>query len=159
MTRDEHGSAAVLVIVMLPFLVAVVCGVLQIGALRVLAARVASAADLATLAAVDDQDDATLAGTGVLRLSDDAAAVARQYFALNLEAIAGSLGVAPQVAAAGADVVAFPIAPAFDPLLSRTYDRPTVRLAAAVPVRAPVFGALLLPAVSVISVRAVSSPR
>ena len=159
MTRDERGSAAVLVIVSLPFLVAVVCGVLQLGALRVVAARVAAAADLATLAAVDDQDDATLVGSGVLRLSPDASAVARQYFALNLAAVAGSLDIAPEVAAARADVAAFPTAPAFDPLLSRTYDRPTVRLAAAVPVRAPAFGVLLLPTVSVINVRAVSSSR
>jgi len=159
MIRSEEGSAAVLVVVLLPFLITIVAGVVQLGALRVIAARVSSAADLATLAAVDDQDDGALTSTGALRLSPDAAAVARQYFALNLAQIAGLLDVAPEVAAAGADVAAFPIAPAYDAALSRTYAQPTVRLLASVPVRAPALAMIGLPAVSVIDVRAVSSPR
>lgn len=159
MIRDEQGSTAVLVVVLLPFLITIVAGVVQLGALRVIAARVASAADLATLAAVDDQDDAALTNTGVLRLSSDAASVARQYFALNLAQISGLLDVAPDVAAARADVAAFPVAPAYDAALGRTYAHPTVRLLASVPVRAPALAMIGLPAVSVVDVRAVSSPR
>ena len=159
MTHDERGSAAVLVVVLLPFLIAIVAGVVQLGALRVIAVRVSSAADLATLAAVDDQDEATLINTGALRLSADAASVARQYFALNLAEVAGLLEVAPDVVAARADVAAFPVAPAYDAALSRTYAQPTVRLMASVPVRAPALAMIGLPAVSVVDVRAVSSPR
>lgn len=159
MMRDERGSAAVLVVVLLPFLVTIVAGVVQLGALRVVAARVSAAADLATLAAVDDQDDATLMGTGTLRLSSDAASVARQYFALNLAQVAGLLDVAPDVAAAQADVATFPVAPAYDATLGRTYAQPTVRLIASVPVRAPALAMIGLPGVSVVDVRAVSSPR
>lgn len=146
-------------VLLLPFLITIVAGVVQLGALRVIAARVASAADLATLAAVDDQDDAELARTGTLRLSGDATSVARQYFALNLARIADLLDVSPEVAAARADVAAFPVAPSYDPVLARTYAQPTVRLVASVPVRAPALAILGLPAVSVIDVRSVSSPR
>jgi len=158
-TRDDGGSAATLAIVMLPLLIAVVAGVVQLGAIRVLAARVASAADLATLAAVDDQDDAELLRSGTLRLPADAAATARRFFALNLEQIAAHLDLAPSLIAERADVASFPTAPAFDPATATVYDRPTVRLAAAVPVRTPAFGVLLLPAVTTVSVRSVSSPR
>jgi len=159
MIHDERGSAAVLVVVLLPFLVTIVAGVVQLGALRVIAARVSSAADLATLAAVDDQDETTLVSTGTLRLSADAADVARQYFALNLVPVAGLLEVSPDVVAARADVAAFPVGPAYDAVLSRMYAQPTVRLTASVPVRAPALAMIGLPAVSVIDVRAVSSPR
>lgn len=159
MTRDDGGSATLLVMLLLPLLITVVAGVAQIGALRVVAARVASAADLATLAAVDDQDDGELVRSGALRLSADAAGVARRYFALNLAQIAGLLDVTPEAAAAQADVAAFADAPAYDPLLARSYARPTVRISAAVPVRAPALAMFLLPATTVVNVRAVSSPR
>ena len=159
MIRDERGSAAVLVIVLLPFLITIVAGVVQLGALRVIAARVSSAADLATLAAVDDQDDAALTSGGAIRLSTDAAEVARHYFALNLAQVAGLLDVTPEVAAARADVAAFPVAPAYDATLGRTYAQPTVRLLASVGVRAPALAMIGLPAVSTVDVRAVSSPR
>ncbi len=49
--RRDGGSAAILVIVLLPLLLATVTGVVQLGAARVIAGRIASAADLATLAA------------------------------------------------------------------------------------------------------------
>ena len=156
--RDERGSAAALVVVMLPLLLTIVLGVVQLGALRVIAARIASAADLATLAAADDQDEQRLVDTGLLRLAPDAVAVARDYFALNLAQVAPQLGVSPEAAAASADVMAFP-AQAQDPLTGWRYERPTVRLAAAVPVRAPAFAMLFLPATTVVNVRAASAAR
>lgn len=159
MRRDEGGTAAVTTVLLLPLLLTVLLGVLQIGALRVLAARVASAADLATLAAVDDQDATALASTGALRLAPDAAAVARRYFALNLGPLGDQLAILPDVAAAGADVAAFGDVPAVDALTGWRYDRPTVRLAASVPVHAPVFAALRLPDPVVLSVRAASAAR
>ena len=85
MARDEGGMAAITTIALLPLLLLVLAGVLQRGALRVSAARVRSAADLAVLVAVNDQDDAELASTGRLRLASDAATVAREYFARELE--------------------------------------------------------------------------
>ena len=127
--------------------------------MRVLAARVAAAADLATLAAVDDQDDVAFAGSGVLRLAPDAAAVARQYFAANLAPVSSFLEATPDDIAARADVAVFATAPASDPLTGASYDRPAVRLAAAVPLRAPLFGSLLLSPTTVVNVRAASSPR
>jgi hypothetical protein len=157
--RRDGGSAAAMVIVLLPFLLAVVTSVVQLGTVRVLASRVAAAADLAALAATDDQDEGELVRTGALRLAPDATAVARRFFALNLESIAGHLDTTPEAAAAEADVVAFPTAPAVDPLTGWRYDRPTVRIAAAVPVRTPAFGMLLLPRTTVVKVRAASSAR
>ncbi len=159
MMRGEGGSAVTLVVVLLPLLVIVVAGVLQIGALRVIAARAASAADLATLAAVDDQDDAALVQAGILRLPADAADTARRFFALDLEPIAVHLERSPHEIAQLADVVAFATVPAQDALTGARYDRPTVRIAAAVAVRTPAFGALLLPGVTTVHVRAASAPR
>lgn len=159
MRGREGGSAAILVVVLLPLLLTMLVGVMQVGALRVLAARVASAADLATLAAVDDQDETALLRSGVLRLAPDADDVARRFFALNLERIAAHLAVTPAAAARAADVRVFRSAPAVDPLTGWRYDRPTVRLAAAVPVRTPLFEMLLLPAVTVVNVRAASASR
>jgi hypothetical protein len=156
---DERGSVAVTVVVLLPFLLAIVSGVAELGALRVLAARIATAADLATLAAADDQDEASLVDSGALRLAPDASLVARDFFARNLAAIAPHLAVTPEAAAAAADVASFPIAPAVDPLTGWRYDRPAVRIAASVPVRAPALGLFLVATTTAISVRAASSPR
>src|SRR5207245_7697942 len=58
--RDDHGLGAITTIVLLPLLVVVLAGVLQLGAIRVSVARVQAAADLATLIAVNDQADAVL---------------------------------------------------------------------------------------------------
>lgn len=156
---DERGSAAVMTVIMLPLLIAVLSGVVQLGALRVVAARVSSAADLASLAAVDDQDDAELLRSGALHLTVDASQVARQYFALNLASVASFLAVSPDEIASRADVTVFPVAPASDPLTGARYDRPTVRIDALVPVRTPAFGSLLLAPVTNVRVRAQSSPR
>jgi hypothetical protein len=158
MMRGDRGSVAVTVAVLLPLLLTTVSGVIQLGAVRILAARVASAADLATLAATDDQDDLQLIGAGRLQLTLDAAAVARKYFALNLSSIGAHLATTPDEAAGQADVAVFNVVPAVDPLTGWRYERPTVRLVAAVPVRTVSFG-LLLPAVTTVTVRSASSPR
>lgn len=159
MIHEDEGTAAITTILLLPLLLTVLVGVVQIGALRVLAARVASAADLATLAATDDQDATALEHTGALRLAPDAVAVARRYFSLNLSQLAPQLAVSPDEAAAAADVVAFPVAPAVDPLTGWRYDRPAVRLAASVPVRAPALGVFLMKDTVRIDVRSASAAR
>jgi hypothetical protein len=149
----------VLTLVLAPLLLVALAGVLQLGALRVAAARVRAAADLATLVAVNDQDDAELARTGALRLSADAVDVAREYFARELELSASLLDGAANQIAADADVAAYPSAPSYDARTGARYDRPTVRIAADVPVRTPVFGALALRSVTTIHVLSMSSPR
>src|SRR2546430_11295107 len=101
---DDRGSAAVMAVVMLPLLIAIVSGVVQLGAVRVLAARITSAADLATIAAVDDQDESELIRTGSLRLAPDAETVAREYFALNLAPVASFLDLTPAETAGPAHV-------------------------------------------------------
>lgn len=157
--NDDRGTALVLTLVLAPILLVALSGVLQLGALRVAAARVRAAADLATLVAVNDQDDAELARSGALRLAADAADVAREYFARELELSAPLLDGAARDIAAAADVAAYPSAPAYDARTGARYDRPTVRIAADVPVRTPVFGALVLRPVTMLHVIAVSSPR
>ena len=157
--RDDRGTAMVLTLVIAPLLLVALAGVLQLGALRVAAARVRAAADLASLVAVNDQDDAELASSGALRLAADASDVAREYFARELELSSSLLdGRADEIAAA-ADVAAYLSAPAYDTRTGARYDRPTVRIAAQVPVRTPIFGALVLRPVTTIDVLSVSSPR
>jgi Flp pilus assembly protein TadG len=157
--RDDRGSAIVLTLVLAPILLVALAGVLQLGALRVTAARVRAAADLAVLVAVNDQDEVELARSGTLRLSADAADVAREYFARELELSSPLLDAAAHQIAAVADVAAYPSAPAYDTRTGARYDRPTVRIAADVPVRTPIFGALVLRPVTVLHVLSVSSPR
>lgn len=159
MMRDEGGTAALTTLVMLPLLLIVLVGVLELGALRAVAYRATAAADLATIVAVGDQDQAELARTGVLRLAPDAADTARDYFARNLSASASVLAAGADEIAALADIASFPTAPSFDPRTGARYDRPTVRLIAAIPVRTPGFAALLLPGITTITIRSASSPR
>jgi len=157
--QDDRGTALVLTLILAPMLLVALAGVLQLGALRVAAARVRAAADLAALIAVNDQDDAELARSGTLRLAADAALVAREYFARELELSAPLLDGRTEDIAAAADVAAYPSAPSYDARTGARYDRPTVRIAADVPVRTPIFGALVLRPVTVLHVIAVSSPR
>jgi Flp pilus assembly protein TadG len=159
MIRDDGGTAAVTTLVMLPLLLIVLVGVLEIGALRAIAYRATSAADLATIVAVGDQDQAELVRTGTLRLAPDADETARDYFARNLSATAPVLAATPAAIAASADIASFPTAPSFDPRTGARYDRPTLRLIASVPVRTPGLAALLLPAVTTLTIRSASSPR
>src|SRR5256712_12254130 len=112
--RADRGSVMVVPLVVAPLLLVALAGVLQLGALRVASARVRAAADLATLVAVNDQDDAELARSGALRLAADAADVAREYFARELELSAPLLDGAAEDIAAAADVAAYPSAPAHD---------------------------------------------
>jgi len=157
--KADRGSAMVLTLVLAPLLLITLAGVLQLGALRVVAARVRAAADLAALVAVNDQDDVELARSGTLRLSADAVEVAREYFARELGLSSTLLGSAPDEIAAAADIAAYSAAPAHDARTGARYERPTVRIAARVPVKTPVFGALAFRPVTTIDVLSVSSPR
>ena len=159
MTHDDGGSAAVTTMVMLPFLLMVLVGVLEIGVVRAVAYRVAAAADLATVVAVNDQDQGELARTGSLRLVPDAADTARDYFERNLSTTASALAASTAAIAGSADVASFPTAPSVDARTGARYDRPTVRLIALVPVRTPGFALFFMPAVTTLTIRSASSPR
>lgn len=159
MTHEDGGSAAVTTLVMLPLLLVVLVGVLELGALRAVAYRASAAADLATVVAVNDQDQGELVRTGTLRLAADAAETARDYFTRNLSGTAPALAADVRAIAAAADIAAFPSAPSVDPRTGARYDRPTVRLIASVPVRTPGFAMLLMPHVTTIVIRSASSAR
>ena len=159
MMHDEGGTAAVTTLLVLPLLLIVLVGALELGVLRAIAYRAGAAADLATTVAVGDQDQAELVRTGTLRLSADASETAREYFARNLSASSASLASSATAIAASADIASFPDAPSFDPRTGARYDRPTVRLIASVPVRTPALAALLLPGVTTLTIRSACSPR
>lgn len=159
MRRDEGGSAALTTLVMLPLLIVVVVGVLELAVLRAVAQRADAAADLATIVAAGDQDQAELARAGTLRLAADAAETAREYFALNLSAASSALAVSAGEIAASADIATFAGGLSLDPRTGARYDRPTVRLIASVPVRTPGLAVFLMPAVTTLTIRSVSSPR
>lgn len=144
---------------LLPVLLLVLAGSVELGSLRLVAAKARAAADLATVVAIGDQDDAVFAATGAYRPSPDAEAVARAYFARNLDAIAGSLDRSPDEIAAAADVAVFREAGALDQRSGRRYERPAVRVAAVVPVRTPAFAAFLLARVTSVEVLAASVAR
>lgn len=137
---------AITTIGLLPVLLVILASALELGALRIVEARVHSAADLAVLVAVNDQDDAELARTGRLQLASDASAIARSVFADNLESVAAALAISPSAIAANASVRVDP-------------DPPTVRISATVPVRTPVFGALFLHPVTDIAIKTAGGAR
>lgn len=159
MIRDDRGSLALITILLLPLLLVVTVGVLELGAVRVVAERARIAADLATVVAVNDQDPDELARTGLLRPAPDADAIARRHFALNLAPLANSLAVTPDEVATGCDVAVFASAGAVDPRTGRRYDGPTVRIAADLPIRTPAFGALLARPVTIVALFSASSAR
>lgn len=159
MIRDDRGSLALITLLLLPLLLVVTVGVLELGAVRLVAERARIAADLATLVAVNDQDPDELMRTGTLRPASDADAVARLHLALNLAPLAGSLAVTADDVAAAADVAVFTAPGAVDPRTGRRYDGPTVRLAADLPIRTPAFGALLARPVTVVALFSASSAR
>jgi len=159
MTRDDGGTAALTTVLVLPLLLSVLVGVLELGALRAVVYRAGAAADLATIVAVGDQDQAELARTGNLRLAPDAAETARDYFARNLASTAPALAMSIDEIAASADIAAFTTVPSFDARTGARYDRPTVRLIASLPVRTPGFAVLFMPAVTTITIHSASSPR
>lgn len=138
--------SAVTTVVALPLLMVVLMMTLELGSVRVAAARVRSAADLAVLVAVNDQDNAELARTGRLIPAPNAADVARDVFAANLEPIAALLATTPTGIAGGASV--------------RVDARPaTVHLSATVPVRTPFFGALFFHPITDVAVTANGGAR
>jgi Flp pilus assembly protein TadG len=159
MTRDDGGTATVITLVMLPLLLSVLVGVLELGAVRAVVYRARSAADLATTVAVNDQDQAELTRTGSLRLAPDAAQTARDYFARNLASTAPALALSVDEIASSADIATFATVPSLDPRTGMRYDRPTVRLIVAVPVRTPGFAVLLMPTVTTVTIQSASSPR
>lgn len=154
---DERGSASLLTVLLLPLLVLVLGAVLDLGLLRQGAARARAAADLAALVAVNDQDDATLAESGGLRLAADAEAVARDYLARNLAPLGPSLASGARDVAAAADVAVFPEG-GIDPHDGRRYESPTVRVLADVPLRTGALRAILGPSV-VVRAHAVAAAR
>lgn len=157
--RDaDEGSLALMTVLLLPLVLVVLAGVLELGALRTVAERARIAADLATVTAVNDQDDGELARTGSLRPAPDAERVARDHLALNLAALSGSLAATPEAIADAADVAVF-AEPAVDPRTGRSYSGPTVRIAADLPVRTPVLAALLARPVTVVHLLSASSAR
>ncbi len=138
--------SAITTVALLPLLILVLTTTLELASLRVVAARIHSAADLAALVAVNDQDDAELARTGRLVPASDAADVARAIFAANLDPIAPLLAATPAAAAAAASV--------------RVDTSPaTVRISATVPVRTPVFGALFFHPITDVAVTANGGAR
>ena len=157
--RDDRGALALLTVLLLPLILVTLVGVLELGAVRVVAERGRIAADLATVTAVNEQDENELARTGTLRPSADAERVARQDFALNLAALAGSLAVTPEAVAASADIAVYQQAGALDPRTGHIYAGPTVRLAADLPVNTPFFAALLARPITVVHLLSASSAR
>ena len=138
--------SAITTIALLPVLTVVLTTTLQLGSLRVVAARVTSAADLAALVAVNDQDESELARSGRLTPAADAADMARAVFAQNLEPIATLLAATPREIASAANV-RVDVAPA------------TVHITATIPVRTPLFGALVFHPISNVAVVANGGAR
>src|SRR5688500_12048503 len=128
--KDDAGGASLLTILLLPVLALVLAGTVDLGLLRLAAARARAAADLAALVAVNDQIEPQPGGA--LRLAPDAELVAREYLALNLRGIGPLLTEDPRSIADAADIAAFP-AGGVDPRDGSRYDRPAVRVDAAVP--------------------------
>jgi len=143
--KEERGSAVV-TIVLLPLLMVILGGTFELGSLRVIAARAQTAADLAALAAVNDQDDVELRRSGRLRPAADAESVARASLAENLGTVSAALAAVPAEIAARAIVTIL--------------DHPSaVRIAATIPVRTPFFGALFARPSVDLPVRATASAR
>lgn len=156
---DDRGALALLTLLLLPLILVVLVGVLELGAVRIVAERARIAADLATVTAVNDQDDAELARTGSLRPASDAERIARESFAANLEPLSAALAATPEAIADAADVAVFGRPGALDPRTGHTYPAPTVRLAADLPVRTPAFAALLARPITVVHLLSASSAR
>lgn len=131
MSRDE-GSASLLVVLLLPVVALVLASVVDLGLLRLASGRARAAADLAAVVAVNDQVEP--APGAPLRLATGVEAVARDHFALQLSGIAPLLSEDARAIASAAEIAAFP-AGAVDPRDGTRYDRPAVRIAAAVPLR------------------------
>lgn len=156
---DDAGSMAALTVILLPLILVVLVGALELGFVRLVAERARIAADLATVVAVNDQDDGELARTGRLRSSADAAEIARSQLAANLAPLAGVLAATPEAIAAAADVSVVERAGGVDPRTGRTRSAPTVRIAAEMPIVTPAFAVLLARPVTVVHLWSASSAR
>jgi hypothetical protein len=150
---------AALTIVLLPLILVVLVGVLELGFVRLVAERARIAADLATVVAMNDQDDRELARSGGLRPAADAADVARAQLAANLASLAGALAATPEAIAAAADIAVIDRAGGVDPRSGRAYLAPTVRIAADLPIDTPAFAALLARPITVVHLWSASSAR
>jgi Flp pilus assembly protein TadG len=159
MIQNEGGALALVTVLLLPLVLLVTLGVLELGAVRVTAERARLAADLATVTAVNDQDESELARSGRMRPSADAEAIAREHFGLGLEPLRATLAEDPAAIAASADVEVFPVAGSTDPRTGRVYPGPTVRLAADLPILTPAFAAVIARPVTTIHVFSASSAR
>ena len=138
--------SAITTIAALPLLIVILMTTLELGSLRVVAARARSAADLAVLVAVNDQDDTELLRSGTLIPAADAADVARATFADNLDPIAPLLA-------------ATPVGIAADAAIQVDASPPTVHLRVTVPVRTPLFGALFFHPITDVAVTANGGAR
>ena len=138
--------SAITTIVVLPLLIVVLTTTLELGSLRVVAGRAHSAADLAALVAINDQDDEELARSGRLVPAADAAEVARTVFAQNLEPIASALAADPRAIAAAATIAVETIPP-------------TLRIDAVIPIRTPFFAALFLHPITNVAITASGGAR
>ena len=156
---DEAGTLALVTVLLLPLVLVVLAGVLELGVIRVIAERARIAADLATVTAVNDQDEGELARTGALRPSADAERIAREHFAVNIEPLSASLAATPAAIAAAADVAVFERSGQVDERYGRAYSGPTVRLAADLPIQTPIFAALLARPITVVHLLSASSAR
>lgn len=159
LAADESGAMTLTTVLLLPVILIVLLGVLELGAVRIVAERARIAADMATITAVNDQDDAELARTGSLRPAADAERLAREHLALNLSALSASLAATPEAIAAAADVAVFAQGGAIEPRTGRAYGGPTVRLAAEIPIRTPFFAALLARPITTVQLFSASSAR
>jgi uncharacterized membrane protein len=140
--KADAGSASLLTILLLPVIVLVLASVLDLGLLRLAAARARAAVDLAAIVAVNDQTEPVPGGA--LSLAADAEDVAREYLALNLAGMTSLLAADAHSIASGADVAAFATG-GTDPRDGSRYDRPTVRIDAVVPLRGGTLRSLLGP--------------
>lgn len=156
---DQGGSLALLVVLVLPLVLVVLAGAVELGLVRLVAERARIAADLATVTAVNDQDPSELARTGRLVPSADAERVARDHLALDLDALSAWLDATPAAIASGADVAVFPTGGGLDPRTGQTYAGPTVRIEADLPIRTPIFAGLIARPVTVVRLRSASSAR
>lgn len=138
--------SAITTLAALPLLIVVLMTTLELGSLRVVAARARSAADLAVLIAVNDQDDGELQRSGTLIPAANAADVARAVFAANLDPIA------PLLAATAGDIAA-------DAAIEVDARPSTVHLRVTVPVRTPLLGALFFHPITDVAVLANGGAR
>ena len=134
----ERGQVAVYAVVLFPLLVLVLSLVYVVGSVEDLRSRIRADLDMAALTATQALDPSALADGGLPRLlPDEAAQLARQYLAQNLDGLGSTLAESPTDAAAGADIVVTNTG--VDPITGSVVTAPTVTIR----LQAPVHVALL----------------